>query len=37
VLGISTGASAHTVHEYINTEPVQQGLEQLVKFVSRVW
>jgi acetylornithine deacetylase/succinyl-diaminopimelate desuccinylase-like protein len=37
VLGISTGGSAHTVHEYINTEPVAQGLEQLVKFVERVW
>ncbi len=37
VLGISTGGSAHTVHEYINTEPVEQGMEQLVKFVEKVW
>jgi len=37
VLGISTGGSAHTVHEYINTEPVERGLEQLVNFVGRVW
>ena len=37
VLGISTGASAHTVHEYINTEPVAQGMEQLVNFVERLW
>jgi di/tripeptidase len=37
VLGITTGGSAHTVHEYINTEPVAQGMEQLVRFVSRVW
>ena len=37
VLGISTGGSAHTVHEFINTEPVALGMEQLVRFVERVW
>jgi acetylornithine deacetylase/succinyl-diaminopimelate desuccinylase-like protein len=37
VLGVTTGGSAHTVHEYINTTAVAQGLGQLVKFVSRVW
>jgi acetylornithine deacetylase/succinyl-diaminopimelate desuccinylase-like protein len=37
VLGMTTGGSAHTVHEYINTAPVAQGLGQLVSFVSRVW
>lgn len=37
VLGISTGGSAHTVHEYINTDPVAPGLEQLARFVERVW
>jgi len=37
VLGISTGGSAHTVHEYINTEPVEQGIAQLANFVERVW
>jgi acetylornithine deacetylase/succinyl-diaminopimelate desuccinylase-like protein len=37
VLGISTGGSAHTVHEFIHTEPVTPGLEQLVRFVERVW
>jgi acetylornithine deacetylase/succinyl-diaminopimelate desuccinylase-like protein len=37
VLGISTGGSAHTVHEYIHTEPVEKGMEQLLNFVSRVW
>jgi acetylornithine deacetylase/succinyl-diaminopimelate desuccinylase-like protein len=37
VLGISTGGSAHTVHEFINKEPVAPGLEQLVRFVERVW
>lgn len=37
VLGISSGGSAHTVNEFINTEPVAPGLEQLVRFVERVW
>ena len=37
VLGITTGGSAHTVHEFINIEPIAQGVEQLVRFVSRVW
>ena len=37
VLGITTGGSAHTLHEYINTVPVAQGMEQLVRFVGRVW
>ena len=37
VLGVSTGGSAHTIHEFINTPPIAQGMEQLVRFVSRVW
>lgn len=37
VLGISTGGSAHTVNEFINVEPAAAGLEQLVRFVERVW
>jgi acetylornithine deacetylase/succinyl-diaminopimelate desuccinylase-like protein len=37
VLGITSGGSAHTIYEYINTKPIAQGLEQLVRFVSRVW
>ncbi len=37
VLGVTTGGSAHTIHEYINTTPIAQGMEQLVRFVSRVW
>jgi len=37
VLGVSTGSGAHTKGEFINTEPVAQGMEQLVKFVERVW
>jgi acetylornithine deacetylase/succinyl-diaminopimelate desuccinylase-like protein len=37
VLGITTGGSAHTVHEYINIPPIAPGLNQLVNFVGRVW
>jgi acetylornithine deacetylase/succinyl-diaminopimelate desuccinylase-like protein len=37
VLGLTTGGSAHTIHEYINAAPISQGLGQLVSFVSRVW
>jgi di/tripeptidase len=37
VLGVTTGGGAHTKHEYINTAPVAQGIEQLVSFVKGVW
>jgi len=37
VLGVTTGGGAHTKQEYINSAPVAQGLEQLVRFVERVW
>jgi acetylornithine deacetylase/succinyl-diaminopimelate desuccinylase-like protein len=37
VLGITTGGGAHTVHEYIETKPIEKGMEQLASFVSRVW
>ena len=37
VLGVSTGSGAHTKGEYINTEPVAKGMEQLLKFVEQVW
>jgi acetylornithine deacetylase/succinyl-diaminopimelate desuccinylase-like protein len=37
VLGISTGGGAHTKDEYIHTAPVEKGMEQLVRFVERVW
>lgn len=36
VLGVTTGGGAHTKHEYINTASVTRGMEQLVRFVSRV-
>jgi acetylornithine deacetylase/succinyl-diaminopimelate desuccinylase-like protein len=37
VLGLTRGGLAHTVNEFIETGPLTQGLEQLVRFVSRVW
>ena len=37
VLGITTGGSAHTVHEYIDIPPIEKGMEQLVSFVERVF
>lgn len=37
VLGLTRGGGAHTLQEYIETAPVTQGLEQLVRFVSRAW
>ena len=37
VLGITTGAGAHTTGEFIYTEPIERGMQQLVQFVSRVW
>ncbi len=37
VLGITTGGGAHTVNEYIETEPVTAGMSQLLDFVKRVW
>jgi acetylornithine deacetylase/succinyl-diaminopimelate desuccinylase-like protein len=37
VLGVTTGGGAHTIQEYIDTEPVEKGMEQLVNFVGRAW
>jgi acetylornithine deacetylase/succinyl-diaminopimelate desuccinylase-like protein len=37
VLGVTNGAGAHTTGEFIHTEPVERGMQQLVQFVSRVW
>jgi di/tripeptidase len=37
VLGVTTGARAHTMEEFIYTGPVERGLQQLVQFISRVW
>jgi tripeptide aminopeptidase len=37
VLGVTNGAGAHTISEFIYTEPVKRGIQQLVQFVSKVW
>ncbi len=37
VLGLSRGGGAHTLHEYIETAPVEDGIAQLFGFVQRVW
>jgi tripeptide aminopeptidase len=37
VLGVTNGAGAHTLGEYIYTEPVERGMQQLAQFVSKVW
>ena len=36
VLGISTGGSAHTVHEYVDVGPVEKGMECLTEFIKRL-
>lgn len=36
-LGLSTGGKAHTVNEFIHTEPLRQGLEQLEHVVEGVY
>jgi acetylornithine deacetylase/succinyl-diaminopimelate desuccinylase-like protein len=37
VLGITTGSGAHTVQEYIDTAPIEKGMQQLVSFAERVF
>ena len=34
VLGITTGGSAHTTQEYIDTVPVEKGMNAIVRFVE---
>ncbi|MBL8092244.1 MAG: M20/M25/M40 family metallo-hydrolase, partial [Anaerolineales bacterium] len=36
VLGITTGGGAHTVNEYIDTEPIEKGMSSVIRFVERV-
>lgn len=36
VLGVTTGGGAHTTQEYIDLEPVQRGMDSIVRFVERV-
>jgi acetylornithine deacetylase/succinyl-diaminopimelate desuccinylase-like protein len=34
VMGISTGGGAHTVNEFVDTEPIAKGIESVVRFVE---
>ena len=36
-VGLTTGGSAHTVHEFINLAPLEKGMEQLTRLVSKAW
>ena len=36
VMGISTGGGAHTLNEYIDTDPIGKGMNALVRFVELV-
>jgi tripeptide aminopeptidase len=37
VLGLTIGGGAHTAGEYIESNPLERGVEALVQFVKRVW
>jgi acetylornithine deacetylase/succinyl-diaminopimelate desuccinylase-like protein len=34
VMGITTGGGAHTTHEYIDLEPIEKGMDSVVRFVE---
>jgi tripeptide aminopeptidase len=34
VMGITTGGGAHTLGEYIDTKPIELGMESLLRFVE---
>jgi tripeptide aminopeptidase len=34
VMGITTGGGAHTLHEYVDIDPIEQGMDIVVKFVE---
>jgi len=36
-IGLTTGAGAHTLDEYINTRPLTLGMEQLLRLVVRIF
>jgi acetylornithine deacetylase/succinyl-diaminopimelate desuccinylase-like protein len=37
VLGLTHGGGAHTIHEFIETQHLEQGLEHIVQFIQRLW
>lgn len=36
VMGITTGGGAHTVNEYVDVEPIELGMNSLIRFVEQV-
>jgi acetylornithine deacetylase/succinyl-diaminopimelate desuccinylase-like protein len=36
-IGLTTGGRAHTVHEFMNVAPLENGMEQLIRLVSKAW
>ncbi len=36
VMGVTTGGGAHTINEYIDTYPIEKGMESLLRFVELV-
>jgi len=34
VMGVSSGGGAHTVNEYVDTEPIAKGMESIARFVE---
>jgi tripeptide aminopeptidase len=36
-VGLTTGGRAHTVHEFINIPPLEKGVEQVFRLVSKAW
>jgi tripeptide aminopeptidase len=36
-IGLTSGGRAHTVREFINVDPLEKGLEQLLRLVRQVW
>ncbi|HSM71145.1 MAG TPA: M20/M25/M40 family metallo-hydrolase [Anaerolineales bacterium] len=37
VLGVTKGGGAHTKNEFIEVQPLEKGLQQLVRFFEMVW
>jgi acetylornithine deacetylase/succinyl-diaminopimelate desuccinylase-like protein len=37
VIGLTTGGGAHAMQEYIDIDPLAQGIAQLIRFVSGAW
>jgi tripeptide aminopeptidase len=36
-VGLTNGGRAHTIHEYLNLAPLERGMEQVVRLVSKIW